>query len=292
VELHRLTWLQHFVKEAGTKPPGWRSQYTELRPVNWRGHLDLDRRLLKAVQSYWDARARNKEKQIQSGKLDAGTRGEVTGGTQMGGLELLVADILCDAGLKRPDVRTRTALELPGYFRATKKWDLIVVSEGQLVLAMEFKSQAGKSIGNNVNNRTEEAVGSAKDIWTAFREGRFGKSPAPFLGYLFLLEDRDNVKRPVTNKEPYFPVDPEFRGNPGKRTNPGEMRYEGVSYSKRYELLCRRLVLERLYSAACFLIATNERRTRITQPAEDLTFHRFAAALRGHAVGFIGSQRA
>lgn len=39
----------------------------------------------------------------------------------MGGLEVLVSDILCEAGLKKVDVRTRTALELPGYFRATKK---------------------------------------------------------------------------------------------------------------------------------------------------------------------------
>lgn len=251
--------------------------------------MDIDKRLHEAVQSYWDARAKNKEKQVQSGKIDAGTRGEVTGGTQMGALEVLVADVLCDSGLKRLDVRTRTALELPGYFRATKKWDLIVVSEGQLVLAMEFKSQAGKSIGNNVNNRSEEAVGSAKDIWTAYREGRFGKSPTPFLGYFFLLEDRDNVKTPVNNKEPYFAVDPEFRGEAhhGKK---GAVKYKGVTYSKRYELLCRRLVLERLYSSACFLMATNARVTKITEPAEDLTFHRFAAALRGHAVSFLGSK--
>jgi len=248
--------------------------------------LDIERRLQKAVQSYWDARARNKEKQVQSGKIDAGTRGEVTGGTQMGALEVLVADILCDAGLKRLDVRTRTSLDLPGYFRATKKWDLIVVSEGQLVLAMEFKSQAGKSIGNNVNNRSEEAVGSAKDIWIAFREGRFGKSPTPFLGYFFLLEDRDNVKRPVGNKEPYFPVDPVFRGEAKK----DEERFAGVSYGKRYELLCRRLVLERLYNSACFLTATNSKPTQITQPAEDLTFLRLAAALRGHAIAFLGSR--
>jgi Restriction endonuclease XhoI len=252
--------------------------------------LDIDRRLHEAVQGYWDARAKNKEKQVRSGRIDAGTRGEVTGGTQMGALEVLVADILCDAGLKRLDVRTRTALELPGYFRATKKWDLIVVSEGQLVLAMEFKSQAGKSIGNNVNNRSEEAVGSAKDIWTAYREGRFGKSPTPFLGYFFLLEDRDNVKAPVNNKEPYFAVDPEFRGEAyhGKK---GAVKYRGVTYSKRYELLCRRLVLERLYNSACFLMATNSLETKITQPAEDLTFHRFAAALRGHAVSFMGSRK-
>jgi hypothetical protein len=251
--------------------------------------LDIERRLQEAVQSYWDARAKNKDKQVQSGKIDAGTRGEVTGGTQMGALEVLVADILCDAGLKRLDVRTRTALELPGYFRATKKWDLIVVSESQLVLAMEFKSQAGRSIGNNVNNRSEEAVGSAKDIWTAFREGRFGNSPTPFLGYFFLLEDRANLKTPVGNKEPYFAVDPVFRGEAKKAPKDLE-GYEGVSYARRYELLCRRLVLERLYNSACFLMATNSRATQITQPAEDLAFQRLAAALRGQATAFLGSR--
>lgn len=208
----------------------------------------------------------------------------------MGALEVLVSDILCEAGLKKVDVRTRTALELPGYFRATKKWDLIVVSEGALVLAMEFKSQASKSIGNNVNNRSEEAVGSAKDIWTAFREGRFGQFPSPFLGYLFLLEDRDNVKTPVVNKEPYFQVDPEFRGEIIKSKE--RPRYKGVSYSRRYELLCRRLVLERLYTSACFLMATNSPKTKITQPASDLTFQRFVAALQGHVVTFLGSRSA
>lgn len=254
--------------------------------------MDIDARFKKAVQSYWDARRSNKEKQVESGKIDAGTRGEVTGRTQMGALEVLVADILCDAGLDRLDVRTRTALELPGYFRATKKWDLIVVSRNQLVLAMEFKSQAGNSIGNNVNNRSEEAVGSAKDIWTAFREGRFGKSPTPFLGYFFLLEDHKKVHTPVSNKEPYFQVDSVFRGD-RIHLNRSEdvVRYAGVSYSKRYELLCRRLVLERLYTAACFVMATSSKRTSIRQPAEDLTFHRFVAALRGHVVMFLESQK-
>lgn len=155
---------------------------------------------------------------------------------------------------------------------------------------MELKSQAGKSIGNNVNNRSEEAVGSAKDIWIAYREGRFGKAPAPFLGYLFLLEDRSNVKTPVANKEPYFSVDPVFRGEQ-KKARKGAEKYQGVSYSKRYELLCRRLVLERLYSSACFIMATNAKPTKITQPADDLTFQRFVASLRGHAVAFLESQK-
>jgi Restriction endonuclease XhoI len=254
--------------------------------------IELDARLQEAVQGYWDVRAKNKKKQVESGKVDAGNRGEVTGGTQMAALENLVADILCESGLKRLDVRTRTALELPGYFRATKKWDLIVISEGRLVLAMEFKSQAGKSIGNNVNNRSEEAVGSAKDLWTAYREGRFGEgAPTPFLGYLFLLEDRESVRLPVMNKEPHFKVDPAFRSPEAPAQKKGAIQLQGISYAERYELLCRRLVLERIYSASCFLMATNENVTAISQPAKDLTFSRFAAALRGHAVTFLGSQK-
>ena len=237
--------------------------------------MDIEKRLQEAVQAYWNARASNKEKQIEGGKIDAGTRGEVTGGAQMGAMEVLVADILLDAGLKRVDVKTRTSLELPGYYRSEKKWDLIVVSDGQLVTAMEFKSQVGPSFGNNFNNRSEEAIGSATDIWVAYREGRFGKSPTPFIGYFFLLEDGDRVNTPVRNKEPYFKVDPVF---------------DKASYSKRYELLARRLVLERVYSAACFVMATNSPRTVITQPAEDLNFQRFVAALRGHVVTFLGSR--
>jgi Restriction endonuclease XhoI len=253
--------------------------------------INIEKRLQQAVQSYWSARKKNREKQLVAGKTDAGSRGEVTGGAQMAALETLVVDILCEAGLKRPDVRTGTALELPGYFRATKKWDLIVIADGRLVAAMEFKSQAGKSIGNNVNNRAEEAVGSATDLWTAYREGRLGTgAPPPFLGYLFLLEDHAGVQRPVKNKEPHFPVDPVFRGQSPSGSRGSSAKYQGVSYAERYELLCRRLVLERIYSAACFLMASNAQSTVLRQPAQDLSFSRFAAALRGHAVGFSGSQ--
>jgi len=39
----------------------------------------------------------------------------------MGAMEVLVADILCDAGLKKLDIKTRTSLELPGYYRSEKK---------------------------------------------------------------------------------------------------------------------------------------------------------------------------
>jgi hypothetical protein len=48
---------------------------------------------------------------------------------------------------------------------------------------------------------------------------------------------------------------------------------------------------ERVYSAACLIMATNSPKTHITEPAEDLSFRRFVAALRGHVVTFLGSQK-
>lgn len=237
---------------------------------------EQDTRFYHAVQSFWNVRQQQQQKQAISGSADAGTRGAVTGGAQMAALERLVVDVLLLSGLDQLDIRTRTALELPGYFRPEKQWDLLVVSRSQLVTAIEFKSQVGPSFGNNFNNRVEEALGSATDLWTAYREGRFGSSPRPFLGYFFLLEDCEKVHRPIKNEEPYFNVDPIF---------------QRASYSKRYEILCRRLVLERIYDAVCLTLTTNEPTPRITHPAEDLSFHRFVAELQGTAYRFVQSQR-
>ena len=236
--------------------------------------IDIDARYRDAVQYIWTGRLKQREKQAEAGKLDAGSRGDVTGGGHMGALELLVKELLMEFGINETDIFTKQKLELPGYYRSTKKWDLLVVSRQQLVMALEFKSIGG-SYGNNLNNRTEEALGNAGDIWIAYREGRFGTGPRPLLGYLFLLRDEPKVMRPVANKEPHFKVDPAF---------------VGASYSKRAELLCRRLVLERLYDAACLLLSTNEEATKITEPADDLSFQRFVATLRGQVVTFLGSQ--
>lgn len=193
----------------------------------------------------------------------------------MGALELLVIDAIVDVGVDTSHIRTGTKLELPGYYRSEKRWDLLVVADGHLVAAIEFKSQVGPSFGNNANNRSEEAIGSAEDIWTAYREGRFGSNPPPFIGYFFLLEDCARVHGPVGNKQPYFPVDPAFTD---------------ASYAMRYALLCERLMLERKYSATCLTLATNEASTRVSHPSPALAFRPFIAALTSHVRGFLEAQ--
>lgn len=187
----------------------------------------------------------------------------------MNGFICLLTDLIIEAGVDKEFIFQKKRLELPGYFRPTKEWDLLVVQNGQLILALEAKSQVGPSFGNNFNNRTEEAMGSAMDLWTAYREGAFNKTVKPWLGYLFLLEECSASQRPVRVKEPHFEVFPEFKE---------------ASYAKRYELFCRKLVRERHYSAATFLASSRTRGKRggYNEPADDLAFEMFARSLVAH----------
>lgn len=207
--------------------------------------------------------------------VDAGTRGAVTGGAHMDAMAELMESIFIDAGFPPSSITRGSSVELPGYFRPEKKWDLVVVHGDALAAAIEFKSQVGPSFGNNQNNRTEEAIGNATDIWTAYREGRFG-TIRPWLGYLFLLEEAPGSTKPVRVKQPLFEVDPAF---------------VSASYKRRYELLCRRLVLERLYDAACFVTAAAGLTTPIYEPAPDLSFNAFDRAIRGRAAALLAAER-
>jgi len=229
----------------------------------------------EAVRFYWQTRSQQSQKQRAAGGTDQGLRSAVTGGAQMDGFVELLSRLVIAAGIDRAHIYHRDSLELPGYFRPNKRWDFLVVVKGQLVAALEAKSQVGPSFGNNFNNRTEEAMGSALDLWTAFREQAFGSAVRPWIGYMFLLEESARSTSPVAVKEPHFKVFPEFRNS---------------SYAKRYELFCRRLVLERHYDSSAFLLSHPEKglRGEYSEPATDLTFHSFAGSLVAHAAAFSG----
>ena len=149
----------------------------------------IDQRVRQAVAYYWATRSAQQRKQEETGRADQGLRSAVTGGAQMDGFIELFTDLIANAGIPREYIFRSKALELPGFFRPTKEWDLVVVKSDTLIAVIEAKSQVGPSFGNNFNNRTEEAIGSALDLWTAYREGALLASPQPFLGYLFMLED-------------------------------------------------------------------------------------------------------
>jgi hypothetical protein len=228
----------------------------------------------QAVAKYWQTRTAQRLKQQESGRADQGFRSAVTGGAQMDGFISLFTDMITLAGLPEDFIFRKRAVSLPGFFRPTKEWDLLVVKGTTLIAAIEAKSQVGPSFGNNFNNRTEEAMGSALDLWTAFRERAYLDSPQPFLGYFFMLEDCPASNRPVKVQEPHFKVLPEF---------------VGASYTKRYELFCRKLVLERHYTASAFITSRIEAGLRgiYDVPAEDLSLERFVKLLMSHVESFV-----
>jgi hypothetical protein len=198
---------------------------------------DMENRIRQAIQFFWNTRDGQISRQEANAFHDQGNRGAVTGGKQLDGFLELIKEILISNGVIERTIFTAQKLELPGYYRPSKKWDMLVIDEEKLILAIELKIQVGPSFGNNFSNRTEEAMGSALDIWTAFREGVF-KNSSPWLGYLMVLEDCDNSSSPVSIRSPHFSVMKEFNDS---------------SYIKRYKIFCNKLVLERQYNAACFL---------------------------------------
>ena len=187
----------------------------------------------------------------------------------MDGFVDLIQDVLLLNDVPKDCIFTRSNVELPGYYRPSKKWDLLVIDKckNELIIAIEFKSQVGPSFGNNFNNRTEEAMGSALDIWTAYREGVFGVQKPPWLGYFLILEDCGKSNEPVRVNSLHFPVLKEF---------------VDASYKERYEIFCSKLLLERQYSGACF-ITTKVQGDRILYdfPREELSCMAFVRSMIG-----------
>ncbi|HOH30713.1 MAG TPA: PaeR7I family type II restriction endonuclease, partial [Candidatus Hydrogenedentes bacterium] len=99
-------------------------------------------------------------------------------------------------------------------------------------------------------------------------------SPQPFIGYFFMIEDCPSSNRPVKVKEPHFKVRPEF---------------VGASYIRRYEIFCRKLVLERHYTSSAFISSTQESgiQGQFATPTNDLSVERFAKTLIAHVAAFV-----
>ena len=237
---------------------------------------DYERKAADSVKAFWGNRGAARQKQVEAGIVDQGERSAVTGGKNMDGFVALMMDLVEVNGLKNAQVirEGRIPLTLPGYFRPTKMWDMLVLNGGKLVAALELKSQVG-SFGNNFNNRTEEAIGTAHDLWTAFREGSFGESVRPFVGWLMLVEDAPESRSVVRHRSGHFPV---------------RLEFQGASYVDRYNLLCKKLVQEQLYTTAAVMASP---RSAVSDGAfsdisEMTSLKAFVSSFAGH----IGSEAA
>jgi hypothetical protein len=168
---------------------------------------------------------------------------------------------------------------LPGFFRATKNWDVLVIHQRRLLAVFEFKSQVG-SFGNNLNNRSEEVIGSAADLWVAHHHHAFGDGPHrprrpriaegdrvsgdsaadEVLGYVQADTD-PAMLNPVLQNDPRPPFlgwlmlleDCPASCAPVRVQEPHFRvfdEFRNASYAQRYQILCERLVERQLYAAA------------------------------------------
>lgn len=230
-----------------------------------------DSAILAAVKQYWQIC----NKQQSSSTADTTKRASKLGAKQLDGFIDLLMQLSLDLGIPENCLHSSGSNYLPGFFRPSKNWDFLVITPaGKLVAVVELKSQGG-AYRNNFNNRTEEALGNAVDLWTAYREKSFPEQAQPWVGYLLLVSQsqspKENAKSPVRVNQPFFKVRPEF---------------QDTSYLQRYHLFCEKLVLERHYSSAALIWSESEDHW---DSLDELTSIRnFLSQYAGHVIGQMG----
>ncbi|MFI9364003.1 PaeR7I family type II restriction endonuclease [Kitasatospora sp. NPDC053057] len=224
-----------------------------------------------AVAAYWGVKQAQEDQSAIKAAVGAGTAGSVRGGKHFDSIAALLAKFFLEAGYPRESIRITTSqrLELPGYYRPQKQWDVVVAYENTLVAAFELKALGGPSFGNNYNNRVEEALGSAVDLRRAALADLY-PGEKPWLGYFFIMQDEEGSRRPVKPAEGAFPVEDIWRGK---------------SYQERFGIFCQRLMAEQLYDAVCY-VTSSATDPKPSEPIASLDWRHFSAAINAR-IGYL-----
>ncbi len=188
------------------------------------------------------------------------------GGGHFTPIAALLARFFLDAGYPPSSIGTgRPHVVLPGVFRPTKQWDLVVIHKDVLVAAVELKGISGeKSIGKNYNNRVEEALGNSLDVSRANDVALVGPEK-PWLGYFFVMEDNAASG---------------LRKQPMAGTLPADPVWRGLSHQERFSLTAQRLLNEKLYEAVCYVVSSaHDPGPR--EPCAAADWQHFSAAIQG-----------
>lgn len=219
-----------------------------------------------AIAQYWGVKSTQSDLSKIKGAVGAGTASSVRAGKHFDSVAGLIAKFFLEAGYPEEAIRVdrKQGLELPGYFRPQKQWDVVVSMGNTLVAAFELKALGGPSFGNNYNNRVEEALGSAVDLRHAAL-AKLYPGEKPWLGYFFIMEDAEGSQRPVSIAK--------------KAALPPEPIWHGTSYQDRFGIFCQRLIDESLYDSVCYVTSSKES-PRPVEPVDQLDWVHFAAGVR------------
>ena len=232
----------------------------------------MNEELKEAIFAVFDLENYAAENQRLRGVRDQGRRSGVTSGKHLDPLADYLAYEMISAGIRESEVFTGSSnMEIPGWYRPNKQWDLLAFHNNSLVNAIELKS-IGSSYGNNFNNRTEEALGSATDVSAAVKYNMYNSVQPPAFGYVMIVRSDDTSRRVINRiPEPHFRVDPIFYGN---------------SYLDRFEIMCTRMLNERLYDAVWLVFVDVENRT-IEEPVRELSYRNFIHRLKSNVELFL-----
>ena len=225
----------------------------------------MEKGLEEALFQIFDLEIEAAESQKQRGGIDQGLRAGVTSGKHLDPLAKYIAGKLISCGIAKDSILVgSTGMEIPGWYRPNKQWDLLAFERSALVSAIELKS-IGSSYGNNFNNRTEEALGSAADALAAIKYNMYLNEQPPAFCYVMVVRS-DERSRSVINRisEPHFKVDPIFHQS---------------SYLDRFRIMCTRMLNEKLYDAIWLVFVDTDNRS-IEEPVKALSFEKFMLRLK------------
>jgi hypothetical protein len=216
-----------------------------------------------ALRSWIDVRVEQALRSNGTGNAQGGNRPAVTGGKHLNAIDLLVQEELTATGAEGLELRLGRKAALPGYYRPTKAWDLLVLQHGEPVLAVEYKSMNG-SEGRNLNNRADEVFGVAEDIRQAELHGLLPRTMRR--AYVFVMAMTPTSTREVkVAKVAAGTTDPAF---------------DGADYLERSALMCERMMDTGLYHFA-WAVGVRERPFEWVEPRPAVTWDRFARGLHG-----------
>lgn len=220
-----------------------------------------DRERIRAAVEYWfDAKAEQLAQVLTTGRSQGGTRDAVVGGKHLDGFNTLVVDELRRLGVPGLSFRLNTQATLPGYYRASKSWDLLVLRRGEPILAVEYKSMKG-SEGKNLNNRMDEVLGVGEDLRAAQAHGLVSRDLRR--AYIFVMEATPAVLTPVRTRGVFGAPDPVF---------------DGASYLDRMGIICERIRDGGLYDMTWAIAATSNP-ADFCEPNPRVGWERFATDL-------------
>lgn len=214
-----------------------------------------------ALRMWLDVRRTQAETSVASGRGQEGRRSAVTGGRHLSSVNQLVVDEILAAGATGLRIHLNRGATLPGFYRATKSWDLVLTQDEMPLLAVEYKSMLG-SEGKNLNNRADEIFGMAEDT----RQAELNKLLPPQMrrAYIFVMADNPDTTKKVGVSRTLGKTDSIF---------------DGASYLARMAIMLRRMRETGLFHMT-WAVAVREEPFSWHEPDPAVGWDRFSADLR------------